>query len=75
MKFLCDDNLGKLAKYLRLLGFDAFFKVDIGDAELLGIMLKQNRIVLTRDHRLIKRIEPDKYLLSKTIHPMSNSNR
>jgi len=46
MKFLCDDNLGKLAKYLRMLGLDTFFRSDIRDAELLGVMLKQNRIVL-----------------------------
>jgi len=61
MKFLCDDNLGKLAKYLRMIGYDTFFQVDISDAELLAVMLKQDRIVLTRDHLLVKRIEPDRY--------------
>ena len=66
MKFLCDDNLGKLARYLRMLGFDTYFKSDIEDAELLGIMLKENRMVLTRDHRLVKRIERERYLLIET---------
>ena len=69
MKFLCDDNLGKLAKYLRILGFDTFFKETISDAELLAVMLKQNRIVLTRDHNLIKKIEPGKYTLIETDSP------
>ncbi|MCP4581212.1 MAG: hypothetical protein GY839_06310 [candidate division Zixibacteria bacterium] len=69
MKFLCDDNLGKLAKYLRMLGLDTFFRIDISDAKLLGIMLKQNRIVLTRDNQLIKRIEPERYLLIESDSP------
>lgn len=62
MCFLCDDNLGKLARYLRMLGFDTFFKSEISDAELLGVMFKQDRIVLTRDTRLIKRIEQGRFL-------------
>ena len=69
MKFLCDDNLGKLAKYLRMLGFDTFFRVDIEDAELLGVMLKEDRLVLTRDHRLAGRIEPGRHLLIATDLP------
>jgi uncharacterized protein with PIN domain len=69
MKFLCDDNLGKLAKYLRILGYDTFFKKTISDAELLAVMLKQNRLVLTRDHNLIKKIEPEKYILVETDSP------
>jgi uncharacterized protein with PIN domain len=69
MKLLCDDNLGKLAKYLRMLGFDTFFKVDISDSELLGVMLRENRIVLTRDHHLIKRIEPGRFVLIETDSP------
>lgn len=69
MRFLCDDNLGKLAKYLRMLGFDTFFKVDIEDSELLGVMLKEKRIVLTRDHKLVKRIERDRYVLIETDSP------
>ncbi len=69
MKFLCDDNLGKLAKYLRMLGYDTYFKREISDAELLGVMLKENRIVLTRDQSLIKRIEEDRYLFIESNMP------
>jgi uncharacterized protein len=57
MKFLCDDNLGKLAKYLRLMGFDTAFAAIIGDGELIAKMLKENRFVITRDRRLADRIE------------------
>jgi uncharacterized protein with PIN domain len=69
MKLLCDDNLGKLAKYLRMLGFDTFFKIDIADSELLAVMLKEGRIVLTRDHNLIRRIETDRYLIIESDEP------
>jgi uncharacterized protein with PIN domain len=63
MKFLCDDNLGKLAKYLRLLGYDTFYLSTISDGQLLAAMLKENRLVLTRDHRLATRIDESKFVL------------
>jgi uncharacterized protein len=63
MKFICDDNLGKLAKYLRLMGFDTAFVTPISDSQLLALMLKENRLVITRDNRLIDRIEPGRVIL------------
>jgi len=75
MKLLCDDNLGKLAKYLRMLGYDTYFKTDISDSELLGIMLKQSRIVLTRDNRLAKRIEKERYVLIESDNPEDQLNQ
>jgi uncharacterized protein len=57
MKFLCDDNLGKLAKYLRLMGFDTAFTAIISNGELIAKMLKEDRLVITRDRRLADRIE------------------
>ena len=58
MKFLCDDNLGKLARYLRMLGYDTAYDSSISDAELIALMLKEDRIVITRDQKLCRRIEP-----------------
>jgi len=52
VKFICDDNLGKLAKYLRVLGYDTLFKSEIEDGELLRIALSEERIILTRDSKL-----------------------
>ena len=69
MKFLCDDNLGKLARYLRLLGYDTFYEKTISDPALLAVMLKQNRMVLTRDSRLAQRIEPHRCFLLRTDLP------
>ena len=52
MKFICDDNLGKLAKWLRTLGYDTLFFDPIEDGELVSKALKENRVVLSRDSHL-----------------------
>jgi len=62
MKFICDDNLGKLAKFLRLLGYDTYFDPTIENARLIAIALKENRIVLTRDRRILAKIDPAKLM-------------
>jgi len=56
LKFLCDEQLGKLARWLRISGQDAFFKNRLGDNELIELAEKEARIVLTRDHKLVKLI-------------------
>jgi len=56
MKFLCDQMLGTLAKWLRILGFDTYFANDkITDDEILDISKKENRTLVTRDKELIIR--------------------
>lgn len=63
MKFTCDDNLGKLAKWLRTLGYDTLFSLDIEDTELVSQALKENRIILSRDRELKRFISAEKNLL------------
>lgn len=55
LKFIIDVNLGRLAKYLRLLGFDAEYRNDLKDAEIVEISNNENRIILTRDVGVLKR--------------------
>lgn len=45
IKFVLDVHLGKLATYLRLLGFDALYRRDYDDAELAQISSQQQRIL------------------------------
>jgi len=52
--FIVDCNLGRLARYLRLLGFDCLYRNDYRDAEVATISRQQQRIVLTRDRRLLQ---------------------
>jgi uncharacterized protein with PIN domain/sulfur carrier protein ThiS len=56
-RFVLDGHLGKLARYLRLLGFDALYETDPGDAELARVSVAERRILLTRDRGLLKRRE------------------
>ncbi len=52
--FILDAHLGKLAKYLRMLGFDTLYRADIDDAEIISVAKRENRIILTRDKLLLK---------------------
>ena len=55
-RFLLDNHLGKLTRYLRLLGFDAlYFNDQADDPELAEMAHKEKRILLTRDRGLLKR--------------------
>lgn len=54
-RFILDTHLGKLATYLRMLGFDALYRNDYEDAEIVRISCAENRIVLTRDKGLLMR--------------------
>jgi uncharacterized protein with PIN domain len=54
-RFVVDCNLGRLARYLRLLGFDCVYRNDYSDADVARISQQQHRIVLTRDRRLLLR--------------------
>lgn len=53
-RFVLDVHLGALARYLRLLGFDAVWRNDLEDAEIVEIAAAERRIVLTRDVGLLK---------------------
>jgi uncharacterized protein with PIN domain len=54
IKFILDVHLGKLAKYLRMCGFDTAYQNDYDDKKIIEISLEENRIILTRDIGLLK---------------------
>jgi uncharacterized protein len=54
LKFVLDVHLGRLAGYLRMLGFDAVYANRASDHELVRISSEQNRILLTRDRGVLK---------------------
>jgi uncharacterized protein with PIN domain/sulfur carrier protein ThiS len=54
-RFVVDCNLGRLARYLRLLGLDCLYRNDFDDDNVSRISQQQRRIVLTRDRRLLHR--------------------
>lgn len=55
LTFVVDTNLGKLARYLRLLGFDCLYRNDYDDKSIAEISHDQERMLLTRDRSLLQR--------------------
>lgn len=54
-RFVLDVHLGRLASYLRMLGFDTLYQNDYTDEELARLSSREGRILLTRDRGLLKR--------------------
>ena len=54
-RFILDIHLGRLAAYLRMLGFDCLYQNDYDDEELAELAQKERRILLSRDRRLLMR--------------------
>ena len=54
-RFVLDGHLGRLAAYLRMMGFDTLYRNDYDDQDLARISHDEDRILLTRDRGLLKR--------------------
>ena len=54
-RFLADCNVGRLARWLRVLGYDAAYEPKIADSELVARALAEGRVLLTRDVDLTRR--------------------
>jgi len=55
--FILDNHLGRLALYLRMLGFDALYRNDFHDIDLARLSSQEGRVLLTRDRRLLMRVQ------------------
>ena len=63
IEFIADCMLGKLARWLRILGFDTLYYARADDAELADIAARERRVLLTRDTRLIERKNITRFIL------------
>jgi len=52
-RFVSDGHLGRLTRNLRLFGFDVAYRQNADDRQLLEVMTRENRALLTRDRRLL----------------------
>src|SRR5437773_6938353 len=52
-RFVANGHLGSLTRNLRLLGFDVAYRHNADDRQLLEVMVRENRALLTRDRRLL----------------------
>ena len=54
-KFIADNNVGRLARWLRLMGYDTVLLRQKDDTQMIKIALTENRMILTRDAQFMKR--------------------
>jgi uncharacterized protein len=67
LKFAADRMLGKLAKWLRVMGQDVIYGQHLSGYGLIRAARAENRLILTRDHRL-KRKQPPDFLFVESDH-------
>lgn len=67
--FILDAHLGKLAKYLRMLGFDTLYDNHFKDEEILNTAASNGRIILTRDKALLTSPKIQAGYFVRAIHP------
>mgnify|MGYP001201218689 CR=1 FL=1 len=55
LKFIVDNNMGKLVKWLRIMGYDTLFFDGSDDSLMIATALAEGRIILTRDTQIMRR--------------------
>ncbi|MEM1513453.1 MAG: Mut7-C RNAse domain-containing protein [Candidatus Thermoplasmatota archaeon] len=68
MKFLCDEMLGRLAKWLRIMGYDVLYLKNMEDEKIVEKAIKEDRILITRDKKLAKKFKNSLYIEEKDIN-------
>ena len=53
-KFVADVHLGRLTRYLRMMGVDVLYKNNFNDDEIVETSLKERRAILTKDRGILK---------------------
>jgi uncharacterized protein with PIN domain len=69
-RFICDDHCGRLARWLRFLGFDSAYERNIDDQSLLRKAIDENRTILTRDRRLVERAMARSLIILESESPL-----
>ena len=69
VRFILDTHLGRLAGYLRMLGFDTIYSNDLEDETLAQIASEEKRILLTKDRGLLKRNSVTHGYCVRSTHP------
>lgn len=70
LRFMVDVMLGRLARWLRVIGYDASYREGIEDSDLVRLAIDEGRILLTRDRALPTEWWIDNYLLIDSTKPM-----
>ena len=68
-RFILDVHLGKLARDLRMFGFDTLYENDYDDPEIVRLGVEEQRIILTRDIGILKHSEVTHGYWVRATHP------
>ncbi len=74
LRFVADVQLGELAKYLRLLGFDCLYDNDTDPESLADISVQQGRVLLTQSSILLKHPDITRGILVREADPKEQLN-
>ena len=55
IRFIADSNVGKLARLLRMVGYDTLFFTQGDDNEMIRIAIKESRVILTKDTQIMEK--------------------
>jgi uncharacterized protein len=66
-RFLADEMLGTLARWLRMMGYDTKYARGLLDGEILTLASEEGRIILTRDRQLAERARDHGMLISSAV--------
>lgn len=69
-RFTADAMLARLARWLRVLGWDTRLDPELGDAEIVRIAVAERRLLLTRDRELLRELRPPHALEIRHDEPM-----
>lgn len=65
IRFITDRNLGTLAKWLRILGYDTLYERGNADSDFLRKAAEEGRVALTRKRDLARRSHPGRLVVVK----------
>ena len=55
VRFVADNNVGKLARWLRLIGYDTLLFQQKNDSQMIKTALNEDRVILTKDSQFMRR--------------------
>jgi uncharacterized protein len=59
MKFLVDAMFGRLARWLRMSGYDTVYDIGLHDGRMIGLAKEEGRVLISRDKELINRTKAE----------------